>query len=175
VEAQVALTQELIMSIRQSLQNNPAIFAGVAVLVLGFAVWRMATVGHGNALENHRYFFDLGTGELFTHDVSAMPPVTAPSGGDGVLATVYTCGACSSEAERKIAYIITYTEEALALMQQAMGENANPGAMAAAQAQRLIAAPSQQPQWVAFDDPRSGQLLSFADQCPGGKAEICLP
>lgn len=160
---------------RDWLQRNPVAVVAATALVLALAGWSVFGK-RGNPRENQRYFYDLGSGALFLHDVNAIPPVKAPSGGEGVLATVYMCGKCEPGAEPKIAFIETFTPEALALMQKAMDpSNPNPSAMAAAQAQRLIAAPSREPQWMTYDSPVASALMGFANNCPGQKAEICLP
>lgn len=68
------------------------------------------------------YYYDLSEQRLYTAPAGQIPPHRGVGGeaGDGVLAVVYVCGEDrKSKAERKIAYLMTYSPELGALMARA--------------------------------------------------------
>jgi hypothetical protein len=102
------------MSIGETLNRNPAIGIGIAVVVLIIAAvifMRSTGVGESAQVIEQRYFYDLTTGELV-----ALPnepaPVTTASGSSAVWANVYACGSCDNESDRFIAYLEKYTDAA---------------------------------------------------------------
>src|SRR4029078_13364091 len=73
----------------------------------GFGVYRMLSSVEARATK--LWFYDLSSGKLFTA-IEQVPPIAAPSGAfeggpGGVLAAVYSCGECSDESARFVAWL----------------------------------------------------------------------
>ena len=100
--------------------KNPAV-AVIAVIILIVAVVLIVRgmtskeVGAGGDAA----WYDTGTGELYAGPVGVLPPAPAPSGKEGVSASVFARGSCDNEADRFIAYLSKYTEEGKPLLKAA--------------------------------------------------------
>jgi len=106
------------MRIREMMARNQAVvgFTAIACLVLGVALLVMrASQPTGAALDQGQvYFYDLGAKQLYAA-ANAWPPVTAPSGEEGVAAYVYACGECT-EGNRTIGYLTRFDEAGKAML-----------------------------------------------------------
>lgn len=105
------------------------------------------------------YFMDMGSGELITHDGSAPPPITAPSGSEGVLAHVYSCGACSPD-NLTVGYLVKY-----------IGAADDPANM-------RVASSGARDTWQSVETPEGVAIVesvnTLRQSCSEGFAE-CLP
>ncbi|MEM6757242.1 MAG: hypothetical protein AAF586_08755 [Planctomycetota bacterium] len=103
------------MSVRSFLNNNPAVMtiAAIVVLLICLAViYSNLAGGGGSGRIVDLYYYDTGTGELFSAPANSIAPIDAPSGpGAGVRAHVYTCGGCNSD-EWTIAYLEKFDDQA---------------------------------------------------------------
>lgn len=162
-----------LMSLRDTIESNRVAAAVVAALVLAAAVMLMSR-GKTPTGPTHRWFYDLQANRLFP-EKSALPPITAPSGGQGVLAHVFACGECT-ENNRQVAYLETYTENGLIHRNEDATGAINPG--------HLVALPPSngtQPRWVPSESSAGititmNQSASLRQQCPDPKGfQPCLP
>lgn len=103
---------------RTWINENPVLATGVAAGLLALALgvllagaWPTRAGGPAEV-----YFWDLETNEPFAGQGDAFPPLTAPSGGVGVRAHLFTCGEC--EPDEWFGYLETYTDEAWAYFEE---------------------------------------------------------
>jgi hypothetical protein len=170
------------MSFRNLTQQHPAIIAVIAILIIvGCVIW--TTRGNDGVTPSQQiYFYDLGSGELFTADRAQEPPVDAPSGAAlGVKAAVFSCGACTDD-DFVIAFISTYSEparEALQQRGQAGEEDFDVQRDAIIEQGMLVAAlpeDGEQPRWVPAMTPQGIAIASRTDKlCGDAPAKPCLP
>lgn len=145
------------MSISDLAQRYPQVVGAIAaVLILGslFVIFK----------PNQRdvpmaYFMDMGSGELISHDGSAPPPITTSSGAEGVLAHVYSCGACSPDS-LTIGYLVKFVGAA--------DEAAN----------MRVASPDARDVWQSVETPEGVAIVESVNvlrkSCSQGFTE-CLP
>lgn len=164
------------MSIREFTQKYPVVAVVLAVVVVGFAVYRVAGGKRGGS-GNLRWFYDVQTGQLFSHDGNALPPIAAPSGGEGVRAHVFTCGNCSNAADRQIAYLEKNVRPETPTGDATTPTNPNPGQMMMLkEGRQLVAQPDTELKWIALESPAGMRLTRMADRCPDPKKlQMCQP
>jgi len=111
-----------------------------------------------NIAEQNDWFLDLKTGKLFAAKGTNIPPIDAESGsGQGVRAIVVGCGDCS-EANRTIAYIQMFTDEARAIKAMPLSKNPDEhlSRMEKLQQGTLVAQPAaagKVPRWTPMSTP----------------------
>lgn len=172
------------MGIDDIVSRNRPVAIVVALVILGgagYLIWQ--TVSGGNTgtvtFTGSNWFYDVGSGELFTAPANQHPPIAAPSGSEGVRAIVYACTSCDDEAQRGIANLFKYTDEAQQRLVDA-------GSRASAQLidevsreGRLIAfvpKDGDEPQWIGMDHPHAMTVLEQINAVCGGNAGIiCSP
>lgn len=96
-------------SLRDNLARHAPIVILVAIVVIGASMvmsFRTVSRAPAPAVVRH-YYVDLNTGSLFTATLQD-PPIPSPSGGNGVLAHVFSCGSCDQESDRFVAYVTTF-------------------------------------------------------------------
>lgn len=100
------------MSMREWLNNNSTMVTGVTVVVLVVALGFVYLQQRGPSYTgpSEVYYWDLEREEPFSHAVGAVPPIEAPSGGQGVRAHIFTCGECNPA--EWFGYLETHTEQA---------------------------------------------------------------
>ena len=117
------------MNVREWMNQNSALTTigalVIVILALGYAISHL-TQCHGPTVRMPKaaYYYDIGTGKIFTDEWDKLAPIEAPSGlpDAGVLAHVYACDGCSSdlvgmtkqEVEQTgatIAFLEKYTEK----------------------------------------------------------------
>lgn len=170
------------MGIRESLANRPVVGVGVAVILVGIAAIVLARGINGQPRygEDGLYYYNLETGELFVGAVDALPPIDAPTGGQGVRAYLYSCESCAGSPD-EIVYLETYTETARQLAAMRNDEEKQLTPMQISQMQggiRVAPRPDdgQEPQWVAANTD-DGRALVDAPQtlCSGKRGQRCSP
>ena len=165
------------MSVREWLNNNSQMTMGLAVVVLLAALVVVAmqfrSAGPRTALDV--YFWDMQANQAFVHPGNAIPPVEAPSGGEGVRAHLYTCGECTPD--EWFGYLEKYTDRAKQHHEQT-------GDIPAEDEQRVRALDGER--WMAYYS-REGQRIidaiyavyddEHAAPCnqPGVPPRQCLP
>ncbi|NBC11175.1 MAG: hypothetical protein GVY24_05485 [Planctomycetes bacterium] len=184
------------MSIRETMNNNPAMVTIGAVVVLVLCLGaimcqvREPSGGQGGAVQ--LYFLDEGTGMLFTAESKQQPPIVAPSdtGGStsGVRAHVLSCGDCPGNLDGLtreevqaqgafIGYLEKYTPEAKAAMEQAMsGEEPDIAIMYEMDKGKLMRMPDSD-QWIDANSERAVDVhIANREQCPGDvRPRQCFP
>lgn len=153
------------MSLRETLTEKPVVGIGVAailVAVAGVIAYRQFAGGPvTDYTDQARWFYDLETGKLFPTEKLEIPPITAPSGGEGVEAVVLSCGQCGDPAQRQIVYLISTHPENDTVQMVAEYKQGEP------------------PQWTPFNSERgmhiTGDLAApLAEQC-GQPLTRCTP
>lgn len=163
------------MAVSDILEHNKPVTVGLAVAVIVVAVWLIASRGGAGkpAVAKERFYFDVGSGQLFTGPITAHIPIKAPSGpNNGVMAHVFACGECSSD-NRQTVYIETLSEQAVVSL--ASG-NPDPTLMDTG---RLVATPSaagEEPKWVPAASGEGFKITGAVQTlCGGDSPTICVP
>lgn len=144
------------MGMRDAINQTPAVGGAVVIVLLAVAAFVVLRSGPGTAprTPQHRYLYDLASGELVTG--------AAPTSADGgrVVARVFTCGDCDDEASRFIAHL----------------EKPNPDPdVEAGEMPNLIRAVDGE-QWVPPVGEKAMQIAMEADaKCDGRPRIECYP
>lgn len=165
------------MSVRQWLNDNPQVTVAVTLVVVVGALMVMAIQfrGAGTSAAREVYFWDVQADEAYVAPEDAVPPIEAPSGGEGVRAHLYTCGECV--AEQWFGYLETYTPEARRQYETA-------GEVPTGDQQRVRALDGER--WVDFTSTEGQRILDriyavYEDETaapcnePGVPPRQCLP
>lgn len=142
----------------------------LVVVILGVAIAIFFRPGSNQGAATGQYFYDLGSGALFVVGADALPPLTAPSGDEGVLAVVYSCSGCEDAATHQIAYLQKYTDDYL---QQRTG--GQPPKMGAEVEGTMIRAADGERWFVSSSDQVIKLTSQMSSACAGGDAVLCLP
>lgn len=165
-------------------QNVKILVAVVLLVIAGVVIVRSRGGSSGSAIAGEMYF-DVQSGELFIGPLDALPPVSAPSGGEGVRAVVYGCGSCDDPLVGHVAYLIKYSDEAKreiqSLRQQAQSAPPEESGALLAEAdsyltlKRMIAPPDAA-QWQLDDGTVVDRLLATVRQrCGSDDLVPCRP
>jgi hypothetical protein len=164
------------MSVRNFLNNNPAVMtiAAIVVLLICLAVLfrTVSGGGGGGPAGDGVYFYNLNTDEVFKQPFDAVPPVTTDSGpATGVRAYVYSCGACKP-SEWTVAYVEMYPEAARDVIVNQPDSFAAYDALDSGRMVRTL----DSEEWVPAQSQRGLDITdSIIDLCNGGKINACLP
>ena len=119
------------------------------------------------------YFYDVGSGELFSGPGDEPGPIAAPSGATlengspgGVKALVYTCGACTPEEQ-----FTSYLEILDPIEREKPFELRNPS-------NSHVAAPTGagEPEWHPRSSPEGTKITQSAgSRCTDGQLKQCQP
>ncbi len=162
------------MAIRRWLNNNPATTATGAVTLFVIAVGILLYTsgvfrGARPTTSDQFYFYDMKAQKLFAAKSTLIPPITAPSGGQGVVAQVYACGDCS--AGQFVGLLQKYSPAAKQAIEGGLPPNP---------AGDLVCMPEPGSEWVPADSPQ-GQTLRLAAvaaaraHCKGREPRRCFP
>lgn len=160
------------MTLSDVIKKNPTVVSVLCLAVIVgaiIAIVSQMTAGSKSAGLTHIYFYDLSTGEVFTEQRTAIPPIRD---GNGVWAAVYSCSACDDVASHFVGWIETYTPQAKQVAAALLEE----GAVATAEMTmaidngHLIAAKPElgsKPNWMPLSSPQAaGVMQSINDRCP---------
>ncbi|MEM9348526.1 MAG: hypothetical protein AAGB26_18305 [Planctomycetota bacterium] len=155
-------------------KNNPvygySIAGGIFLIAIIIAGISLMSSGGGEPETTSRfYYYDMQTGELFVDEANLIPPIKAPSGGEGVIAEVYSCGDC--EGEKFVGLLRKYSDAAKEAMEKELPPDTK-GILV-----RLAGAHSR---WVPEDskagqEMRASSVAAARSRCPGGEPAICFP
>ncbi|MEM6332802.1 MAG: hypothetical protein AAF823_05620 [Planctomycetota bacterium] len=164
------------MSVRSFLNNNPAVMTigAIVVLLVCLAVIYNNLGGGGAraARDIDFYYYDEGTGEVFTASGREIPPIDAPSGPRaGARAVIYGCGSCDPSTWT-IAYIEKYSDAAHAAIQN---DPEGDDAMMAYQEGLLMRSPDSDEWFTQYSEGGMTLIESVSSICPGGDARRCMP
>jgi hypothetical protein len=158
------------MSIRNLFQGKPVAGVVVVVVLVAASVW----IASRQKRVIGPTYYDLQTGELFEYTGEELPPVVAPSGGEGVVAHVFACGSCDDEQARFIGYLEKYTDEGKAQVRRtaeaiaaSTKDSPPPPQM---RPERVISAfvPGEPPRWInALDPVAVGTIGNVRQRCVG--------
>lgn len=95
--------------LREAIHRNPAVVIVAVVILIASLWWHVLEPITGNGARR-AFYFDLETSRLFTQRTGLLAPIKAPSGGDGVLAIVMSCGSCDDASQRYIGWIEKYSD-----------------------------------------------------------------
>ena len=83
------------MGLRETINENSVTGIVIAVILFlvagGLSYWTFVGFRPSVEVAEGKWFFDANTGKLFAADTGDIPPIEAPSGGEGLQAHVYTC------------------------------------------------------------------------------------
>jgi hypothetical protein len=166
------------MGIRESLAGKPIVSVVVVVVLIALSVW--ITSRQGRVVGPT--YYDVQTGELFPYRGEELPPITAPSGGEGVIAHVFACGSCDDEDARFIGYLEKYTDEGKAQVKRtaeaiAASTKDNPPPPQPLP-QRVVSAyeKGKPPRWVSALDPIAVRSITDVhDRCAGKDQLVRCP
>lgn len=163
------------MSLREWVNNNSMVGTILAVVVLAVALGVVALQfrGPGPGTETQVYFWDMETGELFAGGANEAPPIEAPSGGEGVRAHLFSCGACTPE--EWFGYLERHTEEARRLQEDRTVRPDDPDVRAFLQENHLIRELGED-RWVSMTSS-AGQRIQreVRERCGGERPTLCMP
>ena len=108
-------------------------------------------------------WFDMGTGELYggLKMGEAVPPITLPSGNQGVLAHVFARGSCENQDDRFIGFLCKYTDKGKAMLVEAKARGGvdRGTATRVAMRERLIKRPGDK-EWVIASSDEGEAILA---------------
>lgn len=166
------------MGIKQTLEKNPAVVAGVTlvlVAIAGYMLFKSDSVEPQGITSGSRYFWDVSKNELFVGPDVVPPTPRDPKDKNGakvgVWAHVFSCGDCKDANSRKTMFLRTWPDAAAEELKK-MGrsgtmiyEVATPELIAKAQVRR----PTES-DWVE-ENSDSGRAVMSLDslKCPSGE------
>ena len=112
------------MNLREWMNQNSAAVTIIAVvlLLISLGVIIMTLTPNNPSRIVDVYFMDTADEVLFTATSDQLPPITAPSGKEGVRAFVFSCGDCGDKASQFVGWLETYTAEAKAAISAPMDD-----------------------------------------------------
>jgi hypothetical protein len=161
------------MKLGSWIQSKPALM-GLAALCLALALVQVLRMSGGERGVSHVYYWDLGSGELFTAP-AALAPIDAPSGpSQGVLAMVFSCGKCD-EGSRFVAWLEQHTPEARRMLESGNRDDPRYQEVVASGHQIAAApAPGAAPQWNAYQSPQAAAVTKAGlGRCE--QPRLCTP
>ena len=167
----------------QELHHNPMweILLTDPQIERGF--WEVLSEGPANMFEPQHevrtvdvFFMDTADGSLFIDKSDQLPPITAPSGMQGVRAFVFACGDCGDEANRFVGWLETYTPEAKkAIETPAVGPEGGMDNYEVIENGHLVASPKSK-QWMMANSEQGFKIMdSVLSQCPDQAPKPCFP
>lgn len=158
------------MSESQTLSSKRLLIGVLAVIILGVSWWIILKPSTGGGGMGSHFYFDMDTNQLFQSASTELPPITAPSGGQGVRAIVMSCGECSDKDNRFIAYLEKYTDTYKTAKSE--GREISPQQTLAGW---LVKGESDK-NWVVANDAEGAAIRDAAtSRCGTNQPAICKP
>lgn len=147
------LTAEM-LGVRELMARYGLATAAIALLVAGMAWWFIFRPDSRESVAKS-YYYDLGTQKLFVDSSLKNPPITAPSGGEGVLAHVYTVG---RDDQKVIGFLEKLTPELKRKLDQAGAGSSvvPPGKLERSRLIRRVA----DEQWFPMDSEQAKKIVA---------------
>ena len=113
------------MSSRSFIEKNKPLVAVVAVLLVGLAGWRIYSFFTSQTITHETDFwvYDLSTGEISMGHEGDNPPFPLPSGGTGVMATLFSCTDCKDKDSVKVSVLFKYSDEMRAALERGIQQS----------------------------------------------------
>lgn len=117
------------------------------------------------------YFYDSGTGDVYTVPPDTLSPHVAPSGSTGFAAAVFSCTSCDDPDQRYVAYLSRQSDQYIDAMTQ--GEPITPEIAESGTLFALIGSDT----FLPASNPQTQRILEQVTRsCPGEKPPIaCIP
>lgn len=146
-----------------------SVVAAALLAVAGLLLYKFIFTQELPTTSSKFYYYDTQTDELFVDEANLIPPIKAPSGGEGVIAQVYACGDCSGE--KYIALLRKYSPEAKQAIEKGLPPNPNG---------ELVRLAEPGSEWVPADSDAGQQIrLTSASAvrsfCKDKPPIICFP
>lgn len=155
-------------------QRMMYVLIGIVVIVILMGLFVVIPRAQREGPEpEFNYFLDTSTGELFSVSSIEPPPVSAPSGGVGLRAYVFSCESCDEPDSRFVGYVERFTREArikrreaLERIQMGFDDETSEILLAESETGRFIRRPDEA-QWYAADSPEATAIMESV-KCPRG-------
>ena len=157
--------------------GNPKVIVAVVLLVLAVIFfWRpWRNIASSEPTVGAKIFYDLGTGEIYPERDRPYPPVTAPSGKEGVEAVMFSCGNCDVKSDRFIGYLRKYTPEGKQAIKDALAAEDFGGRITAMEDSLIRRKDDADTDWA---DQISGEgqdiIAEVHQKCDSGRATPCM-
>lgn len=151
---------------------KPKVGIAIAAAILVIALFFLTRGGNVPVRNmHHGYFYDLQTSEVYHYTGSNVAPVTAPSGGVGVRAWVFSCESCENTESHFVGYLQKYTEQAKTVLDAGRQPEGDIEAM------MLLRLPEgDESSWVTRNSAQGQQIRdAVVTHCPSANAYNCLP
>jgi hypothetical protein len=159
------------LSIREKLQKNPSLTAGLAGVVIIAAIISIVMQARSSSGGGNQAFYSIDDGQTYFTDSKFLVAPFDKGGKQAVRAHVFRCG-----GKPVVGYLERYTEAALKVMEdvkQAKAEKRPPkdvGALMSLSSSGIeVKRPGAGNPWIKGTDPaKVGEIRAF--KCPGEKA-----
>jgi hypothetical protein len=172
------------VNVRELVERYPLIGWGLgALVVVAFALACYGRLRPQKMQPPMVWYYDVGNGAVFAAR-SAEPPIHAPSGQDGVIAHVFSCGNCAVGSEHVIAYLETdspdYHQAAVKVVNAGQLINPQRGLeafqLSSQVGGRLVAKPESPLSWTSRNSEDGQTIIQASVTCPEGQtAHLCMP
>lgn len=150
--------------------NKQTLLLVISFLLIAAAVI-IASRGGDSSSSRGVYFYDLDDAKLYVAPPGTLAPTTAPSGGEGVAAAVFSCTTCEDPGARFTAYLTKHTDD----YKKVLMSGAEPTAeqMAGGQLVRNV----DGEEWLVGSSPEALAITRAAtERCtPAQKSVLCQP
>jgi len=166
------------------IQEKPIVGVVIVIVVLGIVGYVMFSRSSTSVEPGSRFYYDVSSGEMVTFKANEpLPPVTLPSGKEGVLAHVYACGDCSSE--QFVGYLQKFTDEYKQIVTRVIDPSQSTDPVVRPMTGELVAANPDaggQPKWIEMNSEAGTQIIrAVRERCAQGQrrpenpATECFP
>ncbi|HCD32286.1 MAG TPA: hypothetical protein DER01_07745 [Phycisphaerales bacterium] len=136
-------------------------------------------LGQAKPKNNHRvvdvYFMDTADGSIYVDKSDQLPPVTAPSGKDGVRAFVFSCGDCGDESSRFVGWLETYTHEAKKAIMTPVAADNGVDNYELIENGHMVADPASK-KWVKVNSEAGFKIMDqIQNKCGNNAPKPCFP
>jgi hypothetical protein len=152
--------------------NRLTVIGAVVVIALCAAWLTYYYLTPDGPPRGNTWWYDLDRSELYTISDRILPPTTeqVPSGGDGVLAVVYTKNDCANPDDLVVVYLFKYTAEG----RQIMVETDNVGVARETSDKMMLVKTLKETEWVLRDNVERADLIKDAIEEHDGKLTQCI-
>jgi hypothetical protein len=102
--------------------QSTIIIVAAVVIVVAVVVAVMRLTGGGMPVLAESTYYDTVTKELFRADASLIPPIQSPKGNPATRVHYFSCGSCSDDDNRFVAFYEKYTNRAKQALEAAAAE-----------------------------------------------------
>ena len=149
--------------------KNPVVpVIAVIVLIVAVVMIVRSMTDSGRGPIGHGTWYDTGSGTVYGGPTGVLPPAPAPSGKDGVMATIFSKSTCENKADRFVAYLSKYTEEGKTLLKAAQADDPIDSVkMESLMAEHRLLKRESDTEWVAMGTEEGQGILAESKQSGG--------